>query len=118
MSHIVTIKTEIRDAAAVGQACRRLKIDQPQHGTFKLFTGTATGLAVQLPDWRYPVVCNIESGQLKFDNYNGHWGDQKHLDAFLQQYAVEKSTHSQCTSCYGFRFLVARDNLLHLSLAA
>jgi hypothetical protein len=28
---------------------------------------------------------------LKFDNYNGRWGEQKHLDSFLQSYAVEKS---------------------------
>ena len=44
-----------------------------------------------LPDWIYPVVCNLSSGQLHFDNFDGRWGDQKHLDRFLQAYAVEKT---------------------------
>jgi hypothetical protein len=48
-------------------------------------------LAVKLPEWNYPVVCNLPSGQLHFDNFNGHWGDQKQLDRFLQAYAVEKT---------------------------
>jgi len=46
-------------------------------------------LAVQLPDWKYPVVCQLDSGQIQYDNYGGRWGEQQHLDAFLQAYAVE-----------------------------
>ena len=91
MSHIVSIKTEVRDAAAVRAACQRLKLPQPVHGTTKLFSGEATGLAVELPDWRYPAVCDTTTGQVHYDNYNGQWGEQKHLDAFLQSYAVEKA---------------------------
>ena len=91
MSHIVTVKTEIRDAAAVRAACQRLKLPEPVHGTTKLFSGEVTGLAVQLPDWRYPAVCDTATGQVHYDNYNGRWGDQKHLDGFLQGYAVEKA---------------------------
>jgi len=45
---------------------------------------------VQLLDWVYPVVCDTASGQIKFDNFNGRWGDQKHLDKLLQAYAAEK----------------------------
>jgi hypothetical protein len=30
------------------------------------------------------------AGQVKFDNFQGRWGEQKHLDQFLQAYAVEK----------------------------
>ena len=44
-----------------------------------------------LPDWTYPVVCDVTTGELKFDNFKGQWGDQKELDRFLQAYAVEKS---------------------------
>ena len=47
---------------------------------------------MQLPGWKYPVVCQLDTGQLQFDNYSGRWGDQKHLDAFLQRYAAEKAT--------------------------
>ena len=91
MSHIVQIKTEVRDANAIRAACRRLNLDQPAEGKFALFSGEATGIAVRLPDWTYPVVCDVATGELKFDNYNGHWGDRKHLDAFLQAYACEKT---------------------------
>ena len=90
MSHIVEVQTEVRDAAAVRAACQRLGLPVPAHGTTKLFSGEATGLAVELPDWRYPVVCDTGAGQLSYDNYNGRWGEQKHLDAFLQSYAIEK----------------------------
>ena len=91
MSHIVEIKTEIRDEAGVKAACTRLQIPLPEHKTCKLFSATATGLAVQLPGWLYPVVCNLQTGQVQYDNYNGHWGEQKHLNSFLQAYAVEKT---------------------------
>ena len=91
MSHIVQIRTEVRDHNAIRAACRRLKISQPEEGVFKMFSGEAAGVAVRLPDWNYPVVCDVRTGQLKFDNFNGRWGDQQHLDSFLQAYAVEKA---------------------------
>ena len=91
MSHIVSIKTEVRDPAAVRAACQRLGLPQPVQGTHKLFTGSATGLAVALPKWRYPAVCDLATGQVQYDNFRGNWGEQKHLDAFLQAYAVERA---------------------------
>ena len=50
MSHVVEIQTQVQDAAAVCAACQRLKLEQPSHGTAKLFSGEATGLIVKLPD--------------------------------------------------------------------
>jgi len=91
MSHIVSIKTEVRDPAAVWAACERLKLPQPVHGTYALYSGSATGLGVQLPGWHYPVVCQADTGQLQFDNFGGDWGEQVQLDRFLQAYAVEKA---------------------------
>ena len=91
MSHIVEIRTEIRDEAAVKAACVRLQIPTPEHKTIRLFNATATGLCVQLPGWSYPVVANLATGQVSFDNFNGAWGEQKHLNSFLQAYAVEKA---------------------------
>ena len=41
--------------------------------------------------WTYPVVCNVSTGEVKFDTFNGRWGDQKELDKFLQAYACEKA---------------------------
>ncbi len=91
MSHVVEIKTEIRDEAAVKAACTRLQLPTPEHKTVRLFNATATGLCIQLPGWSYPVVANLTTGQLQYDNYQGHWGEQARLNTFLQAYAVEKA---------------------------
>jgi hypothetical protein len=91
VSHIVDIKTEIRDEAAVKAACTRLQLPTPEHKTVRLFSATATGLCVQLTGWSYPVVCDLQSGRVQYDNYNGHWGEQSRLNQFLQGYAVEKA---------------------------
>lgn len=91
MSHIVTIKTQVRNALAVNAACQRLGICLPVQETVQLFSTTATGLAVRLPQWTYPVVCNLATGEVHFDNYAGQWGEQRCLDQFLQAYAVEMS---------------------------
>ncbi len=91
MSHIVSIKTEVRDAVAVQAACRRLGLAEPVQGEALLFSGEVSGLVVNLPDWQYPVVCDLGSGQVRFDNFGGRWGDQKELDRFLQTYAIEKA---------------------------
>jgi len=91
LSHIVEIRTEVRDAAGVRAACGRLRLEPPVEGTTKLYSGEATGLAVKLPDWRYPVVFQTATGEAKYDNFNGRWGDQARLNEFLQAYAVEKA---------------------------
>jgi hypothetical protein len=91
LSHIVAIKTEIRDEQAVRAACTRLQLAAPEQKTVRLFNATATGLCVQLPGWSYPVVANLQTGQVQYDNYGGHWGRQEELNKFLQGYAVEKA---------------------------
>jgi hypothetical protein len=73
-------------------ACFRLGLEEPVHGTARLFEGEATGLLVKLPGWTYPAVVSPETGQVRYDNYQGAWGDPKHLDAFLQAYAICKAT--------------------------
>jgi hypothetical protein len=91
VSHIVEIKTEVRDEVAVGAACQRLNLEPPTRGTAKLFSSSAAGMIVKLPGWRYPAVFDTQSGQARFDNYGGRWGEQSQLDRFLQAYAVEKT---------------------------
>ena len=89
MSHIVQIQTQVRDPVAVAAACQRLKLAAPQMETVKLFTTTETGLVVRLNGWRYPVVCDLASGSVKYDNFNGSWGEYAQIHKFLQSYAVE-----------------------------
>jgi hypothetical protein len=76
VSHTVTIKTEVRDATAVRATCQRLNLPAPVQGRFRLFSGEVEGLAVQLPDWVYPIAADLATGQLKFDNYQGRWKPQ------------------------------------------
>ena len=91
MSHIVTVRTQVRDPQAIQSACSRLKLPAPVYGAAKLFVGEKTGWAVKLTGWMYPVVCNTNTGELNFDNYGGKWGQQRELDLFLQAYAVERA---------------------------
>lgn len=91
MSHIVSIQTKVQDPGAITAACTRLNLPAPVHGTAKLFSGECTGLLVQLPGWQYPAVINTQSGEMKYDNFEGNWGDPRELERFLQMYAVEKA---------------------------
>ena len=91
MSHIVTIQTRVRDAAAVAAACKRLGLAAPVHGKAQLYSSEAEGLLLHLPGWRYPAVIDASSGQVRYDTFGGRWGEQQHLDRFLQRYAVEKA---------------------------
>ena len=91
MSHIVTIKTEVRDPAAVHAACRRLGLPEPAVGTAQLYSGHAEGLLVRLPDWLYPIVIDPATGTIRYDNYGGCWGDEQHLHRLLQAYVVERA---------------------------
>jgi len=40
-------------------------------------------LLVQFPGWNYPAVIDVGSGEVRFDNYEGAWGDRAHLDTGL-----------------------------------
>ena len=93
MSHVVQVQTQARDPFAIRAACGRLGLAEPVHGTFELFARQkATGLAVQLPGWRYPIVIDTAKGEIALDNFQGHWGENAQLDKFLQSYAIERAT--------------------------
>lgn len=76
MSHIVTITTKVRDSAAALAACQRLGLPPPVHRQVELFSAHAEGLAIELPGWHYPIVCDLATGQIHFDNFGGAWKGQ------------------------------------------
>jgi hypothetical protein len=82
----------VRDREAVTRTCRRLELAEPVEGEAKVFATMKRGLLVRLKDWEFPIVCDLPSGQVEYDNFEGNWGDRKRLDEFLQAYAVEKAT--------------------------
>ena len=92
MSHIVTIAVEVRDLVAIQAACRRLELAEPVFGKAQLFEKETEGILIKLPDWMFPVVCDLPTGTIHYDNYGGSWGDQKQLDKFVQTYSIEKAT--------------------------
>lgn len=92
MSHVVQIQTRIKDIVALRAACGRLGLGAPAFGTSRLYAGSEEGWAVNLKEWRYPVVFDIKGGNVRFDNFEGRWGETCHLDRLLQAYAVEKAT--------------------------
>lgn len=71
-------------------ACKRLHLPKANRGTFELYGSTERGLGIELPHWKYPVVANTDTGELRYDNYEGRWGSQEFLDQFLQAYATER----------------------------
>ena len=91
MSHIVQLATKIHDPIAITAACRRLGLIPPLAGTARLFSGEATGLLLQLPGWTYPAVIDHLTGAIRYDNFEGRWGETRQLDRFMQMYAVEKA---------------------------
>ena len=60
-------------------------------GQPRLAEATITEALVSLPGWNYPAVIDTESGEVRFDHYEGKWGDPKEMDRLLQAYAVEKT---------------------------
>jgi len=117
MSHIVQIKTQVTDEAAITAACARLNLPEPTTGTFDLFSGQkATGVGVMLPNWQYPVVCNTETGEVAFDNYNGRWGKQVELDKFLQAYTIEKATSEARSNGYTVGEELLEDGSIKLNI--
>ena len=116
MSHIVTIQTRLLDTAAIAAACLRLNLPAPVHGTARLFDGKATGLLVKLPDWLYPVVIDVATGQARYDNFAGNWGDPKHLDRLVQAYAVERATLEARKKGYAISEQALQDGSIRLQI--
>lgn len=116
MSHIVQVMTEVRDPAAAAAACRRLGLPEPERGVARMFEGEAEGLLVRLPGWLYPVVCDLATGALKYDNYGGAWGDPARLDGFLQRYAVEKAAAEARRKGYGVTEHALADGSIKLTV--
>jgi hypothetical protein len=118
MSHIVAIKTKVHDAAALTAACRRLSLAEPVHGTVRLFSGDATGLSVKLPGWQYPIVIDTAEGAIKYDNYEGRWGDPAELGRLLQMYAVEKAKLEARKKGYSVTEQIRQDGNIVVQIAS
>ena len=116
MSHVVRLQTRLYDPIAIAAACQRLNLAPPQQGTAQLYSGEATGLMVQLPDWQFPIVIDTLTGVVHYDNYQGSWGAQEHLDRFLQLYAVERTKIEARKKGYSFSEQTLHDGSIKVQI--
>jgi hypothetical protein len=116
MSHIATIATEIRDQAGIVAACRRLNHEAPTIGSAVVGGVRKTGTIVKFRPWIYPVVIDLNTGAIAYDNYGGAWGDVRELDRFKQAYAVEKTKLEAKKAGYNAREKVKTDGSIELEL--
>jgi hypothetical protein len=91
MSHIVTIEVKVRDLEAIRKTCQRMELKEPCCGKARLFQKTVQGILVRLPEWKFPIVIDLQTGNIQYDNYEGNWGRQEELDKFLMFYGAEKA---------------------------
>lgn len=100
MSHIVKSKLKLMDLDKVKTAAEHNGFQILGEGTHKMYNNQrATGLAITLPDWSYPVVIDKE-GTAHYDNYGGHWGKQIELDKLCQRYAIEVASEQALLDGY------------------
>jgi hypothetical protein len=89
MSHIAKVDIQLKDQKCVEEAAKRLGVKTERVTNYKFYDGTiATGTAVYLKGWRYPLVIK-DDGEAVYDNYNGAWGENKYLNELKQIYGVE-----------------------------
>ena len=116
MSHLVTVAVEVRDREALAAACRRLQLHQPEHRTVRFYDGSeVVGEAVQLPDWKYPAVFDLAGG-VKYDDFEGAWGERRHLNTLLQGYAVEKTRIEARRAGHSIRETTLSDGRIRLTV--
>lgn len=87
MSHIVTGKSQMTDPDKIRDACEAEEAQFLGEGNHQLYNGQRSkGIGVKLKGWRYPMVINPDTGELKYDNYGGSWGKADKLRNFKQAY--------------------------------
>lgn len=87
MSHTVSIEATLTDHGCVQSAAKALNWQVLETKEHALFSSKETGLGIQIPNWKYPVVVK-QDGSLKFDDYNGRWGNLADINKLKQGYTV------------------------------
>jgi len=89
MSHVATVKTEIKDLPTFKKVLQDKKISftEGKHRV-KLYSKTVDAdFSFHLEGWQYPVAVNSEG--LHYDNYNGQWGNLDDLHSVTRAYGRE-----------------------------
>lgn len=88
MSHSQTIKVLVTNKEALELTAKEMdaKSFSTEETDVRLYDGTYRGMFVHFKGWNYPVV--ISNGDLRYDSYNGMWGNESDLKRFRQGYAA------------------------------
>lgn len=90
MSHTVTTKVEYKNLEALSNSVVALGGQVLGEGKHQLYQHKdVEGYGFRLPGWSYPLVLT-KTGELKYDDYNGHWGNPKDLDKLKGGYTLEQ----------------------------
>lgn len=87
MSHTVKMDIEIKERDCFTAALQAAGATILGEGTHRLFETSETGLGFKLKGWHYPLV--LTNDGLKFDDYNGAWGNRADLEAITGEYALQ-----------------------------
>lgn len=119
MSHIVKVKTTVRNNECLRLACVQVGASAPEEGTCLIYGTSYQGVYFKLPGWRYPI-CISANGTLNFDNYRGHWGAKAKLDELLQRYTANVAVRNLVRQ--GFRLqgkpTIGADGKMRLEMVA
>ena len=115
MSHTVTRKTAFHSIDAIEEAARRVGATIVGRNNHRLYSDTISGLGIQLPGWKYPVVVR-ENGEIAFDNYGGRWGDIEQLNEFSQQYAVAAIEQEAANQGYSYEVVGQENGEIHITV--
>lgn len=88
-SHTAKVRVTYTDEDALRKAVESLGGKMLGRGNHHLFDGNYLGLGFTLPGWQYPLV--LSDGTLKFDDYNGRWGDRKMIDRLTDRYVLQSA---------------------------
>lgn len=90
------IQTVVRDAETLRAACRQLGLAEPVLGAFPLGSAVASGFAVRLPGWKYPVVFQLDAGHVQYEDPHG---EQRELERLLDACAAEEANIEDGKEC-------------------
>lgn len=94
MSQTLVCKTQIKNRERLEGVLRELGVPHEYAAEFRMFDGeTIKNALLFTPEgWRHQVAVPV-NGNLRYDNYEGHWGKEEELDKILQAYSVAELRH-------------------------
>ena len=122
MSHFTEIKTEIRDADALREACSELDLELLENKEARGFNGaTRQGAFIIRLRGPYDIALNRNDGQtfsLSTDWWNGHVEKEvgKNYGRLLQAYGVHKATREARRRGYTVRRRQLKNGAVKLTI--